>query len=106
MTSTSSSTTAVALGSGDGSRLGEGLLIGSLILKGAGMGLLRSFSGTCCERVSMMLVRVAPSGAVKGGQTERGYLTPVHGGFGRIQVCRVARFALGNMDVILRKPCI
>ena len=54
----------------------------------------------------MMLVRVAPFGAVKGGQTERGHLSPVHGGFRRIQVCRVARFALGNMDVILRRPCI
>ena len=74
--------------------------------EGAGMGLSRRFSGTCCAGVWMMLVRVAPFGAVKEGQTERGLLAPVHGGFGRIQVCRVARFALGTMDVILRRPCI
>ena len=35
--------------------------------------LLRRFSGTCREKVSVMLVVVAPFGAVKGGQTERGH---------------------------------
>ena len=45
------------------------------------MGLSRRFSGTSKEGVWMMLVVVAPFGAVKGSKTERGHLAPVHGGF-------------------------
>ena len=57
-------------------------------------------------RVCMMLVMVAPFGVVNGSQTERGHLAPVHGGFGRSQVCRVARFAQGKRSIILLRPCI
>ena len=70
-TSTTSSSTFVASPVYvDGSRLAQGLPIGSQSQIGAGMGLLRGLSGTSLQR-GMMMVLGALVGGGKGAETER-----------------------------------